>query len=453
VVFQSKVFAGGHLNGQFPTPLLDWVLPHGFRTLFFNVSDQTGSIVTAYWPSFAILLAPFTLLGIPWACNPLISACTVIAVHRLTLRLFGSIESAGLAVLLTISSPVFFADGISYYSMQAHMLASTLYAILLLQPTARRLFLAGIVGSIALTLHNPVPHLLFAAPWVIHIARRAEGPGLLGWLILGYLPLCLLLGAGWFFFAAHLMHEGIASAADVGGPTLVERITWPFALPSPSIVLGRVIGVAKVWLWAVPGLVLLAAVGAWKLRDDGRCRTLVASALVTLAGYLFVWSDQGHGWGFRFFHSAWLVLPVLAAGGVGQRKPIPDSDQGLEGSELRAFIVTTAVLTLTAGVGLRAIQMREFIRADLQQLPAYAGTERRVIIIDSAAATYGGDLVQNDPWLRGSVIRMISHGQEADAAMMQENFPDMHRVYAGLFGTVWSAAAVRTPQATSGRGR
>lgn len=441
VFFQSKVFASGHLNGQFPAPLLDWLLPPWSRTLFFNVSDQTGGIVTAYWPSFALLLAPFTLLGIPWACNPLISACAVIAIHRLTLRLFESTESAGLAVLLTISSPVFFADGISYYSMQAHLLANTVYAILLIQPTARRLFLAGIVGSIALTLHNPLPHLLFAAPWVIQIIRRPEGSRLFGWLTLGYLPLCLLLGAGWFLFAAHLMHQGMVPATHAVGPTLMERITWPFALPSTNIVLARVSGVAKIWLWAVPGLVLLATIGAWKRWDDSRCRTLVASALVTLAGYLFVWTDQGHGWGFRFFHSAWLVLPVLAAGAVGRRQSTPDNDQGLEGGELRAFVVTSALLTLTAGLGLRAIQMRDFILDDLRQLPAYTGTERRVIIIDPRFSFYGADLAQNDPWLRGNVIRLIAHGPQADAAMMQEHFPDMHRVYADRFGTVWSAAA------------
>ena len=440
VLFQSKIFAAGHLSGQFPAPLLDWLLPHGFRTLFFNVSDQTGRIVTAYWPSFAIVLAPFTALGIPWACNPLISALTVLAIHRLTFRLLESVEAAGLAVLLTVASPVFFADGISYYSMQAHLLANTVYAVLLIQPTARRAFLAGIVGSIALTLHNPVPHLLFAIPWLIWIVRRSGNARLLGWLILGYLPLCLLLGAGWFIFAAHLMHDGIGHATtQAAGPTLLERITWPFTLPSSKIAFARISAAAKVWLWAVPGLVVLAALGAWKHRDDSRYRTLVASALLTFAGYLFVWSDQGHGWGFRFFHSAWLVLPVLAASAVSRRRSTPDHDQGLEGSELRAFIVTTALLTVTVGLGFRAVQMREFILDQLRQVPAYAGTERRVIFIDPTLSFYGVDLVQNDPWLRGDVIRMLARGKADDEAMMRDHFPEMHRVYSDVHGTVWSS--------------
>jgi hypothetical protein len=75
-------------------------------------------------------------------------------------------------------------------------------------------------------------------------------------------------------------------------------------------------------------------------------------------------------------------------------------------------------------------------------VPAYAGTERRVVLIDPSLTFYGQDLVQNDPWLRGDAIRMITHGVEADATMMQEQFPDMHRVYADKYGSVWSATGV-----------
>jgi len=84
--------------------------------------------------------------------------------NRLAKRLFQSVEAAGLVTLFTVASPVFFADGISYYSMTAHMLANALFALLLLQPTTKRLIAAGIVGSFALSLHNPVPHALFALP-------------------------------------------------------------------------------------------------------------------------------------------------------------------------------------------------------------------------------------------------------------------------------------------------
>jgi hypothetical protein len=445
--FQSQIFAAGHLTGQFPLALLDWLIPPGFQDFFLNVSHSTGRVASAYWPSFALLLTPFTWLGIPWACNPIISALTLLAVHRLALRIFGDRESAGLALLLTAASPVFFADGISYYSMPAHLLANTVYALLLIAPTPRRAFLAGLVGSVALTLHNPVPHMLFAVPWVISVLRRPAGLPIAAWLFAGYIPLCLLLGLGWFFFSSNLTHEGVHLSAEMGAGESLMRMGAAFGLPSNTLLLARLIMLAKLWLWAVPGLLLLAGFGAWKWRRNTPCQLLIASALLTLVGYVLVPVDQGHGWGNRYFHSAWMVLPILAAGALTRvsaagQNTISASDRQaahiFEDSGTRLFVVACAFLSLVGGTGFRAVQMREFIVQHESQQPVYSDTEHRVVIIDPQFSFYGQDLVQNDPWLRGAEIRMLSHGQTADAQMMSEHFPDMRRVHTDKFGSVWS---------------
>jgi hypothetical protein len=437
-VFQSRVFAAGHLTGRFPPALLDWLIPKEFQDYFLVVSPTTGQVASEYWPSFALLLTPFSWLGIPWACNPVISGLTLVTVHRLALRIFDDVESAGLVVLLTAASPVFFGEGISFYSMPAHLLANALYALLLVRPTARRALAAGVVGSIALTLHNPVPHLLFAVPWVIWTARRAGGIRMLACLCVGYLPLCLLLGVGWFLFLAHLAHEGAHLASATVQKESLKRAFSVFALPSATIVWARLIGIAKIWVWAVPGIMVLAVVGAWKWRCHPICRLLTASALLTLVGYLFVPVDQGHGWGYRYFHSAWLALPILAAGAL-TRIRAAEAAHPFEGEETRTLVVACALLCLLGGVGLRAFQIHQFISNDLKQMPAYSGTERRVVIIYTRYSFYGNDLVQNDPFLRGRIIRMVSHGVTADASLMQRHFPTLHKVFADRYGTVWSA--------------
>jgi hypothetical protein len=426
-VLQSKVFAAGHLNGHFPPPLLNWLIPEGFQNGFLVVSQQSGGVASVYWPSFALLLAPFTLLGIPWACNPLISAATLLVIHRLALRIFADRETAGLAILLTLASPVFFADGISYYSMSAHLLANSAYALLLTRPTPRRVFGAGVVGSVALTLHNPVPHILFALPWLVWLATRPQRVQLLASIALGYAPLCALLGFGWFWFMGDLRQAGLQPAAATHLQLEhVSGLSQVFGAPDESVLWARLIGVAKIWAWAVPGLVLLAAAGAWSNRYNIFCRLLVCSAVITLAGYLFVPMDQGHGWGFRYFHSAWLALPLLGAA----------SPQDIQ---TRSLVVGCALLTLVFGVGFRAWQIHDFMADDLAQVPAYSGTGRRVIILDPVNAYYGADLVQNDPWLRGNVIRMITRGRAEDEAMMQAYFPELHKVYGDAHGAVWSA--------------
>jgi hypothetical protein len=444
--FQSRVFAAGHLHGRFPAGLLDWLIPRGFQNYFLNVSRATGSVAEAYWPGFALLLTPFMWAGVPWLCNPVISALTLLVIHRLALEMYDDREAAGFALLLTIASPVIFASGISYYSMPAHLLANSVFALLLVRPTPIRAAAAGVVGSLALTLHNPVPHMLFAAPWLVWVATRRGGMRLFASLIAGYLPLCVLLGLGWFLFSGHLLREGLVSAAGPAAPLhRLQHMLETFSLPDATVVLARLIGIAKTWVWAVPGLMILAAAGSVRWRQDALCRLFTASALLTLLGYFLVPVDQGHGWGYRYFHSAWMALPLLATGALFRpariRSEASSHSRLFEDGETKSFVATCLLLSLVFGVGFRAWQLEEFVARDLSQVPQYAGTERRIVILEGRHSFYGGDLVQNDPWLRPNEIRMYSHGAAADERMMAQYFPELHRVYADVYGTVWSRAS------------
>lgn len=449
--FQSQAFAAGHLAGQFPADMLNLLVPEGFQNYFLTVSKATGEVSSKYWPSFALLLTPFTLLGIPWACNPVLSGLTVVVLNRLAKRLFNNVEAAGLVTLFTLASPVFFADGISYYSMTAHMLANAIFVLLLLEPTPRRLVTAGVVGSIALTLHNPVPHLLFAIPWFAWLAKQEKPLAKFGALCAGYLPLSLLLGIGWFVYLGRLQHDGQPPGAVTGN---LHATLSVFAFPTAIVLYARLIGVAKVLLWSTPCLFLLAIAGGWRSRLDSRLLTLTACALLTLVGYLFFPADQGHGWGFRYFHSAWFALPLLAtaflyASGAAQvKKPsnagrlgdVPVALGADTGADTRTYVVACALLSLVAAVGLRASQIDEFLTDHLHQYPHYAGTEPRVIV-QSGVGFYPYDLVQNDPFLRKDVVHMIDVGKGAIPVAIQKHFPSYHRVYSDDYGEVWSAAS------------
>jgi len=436
-VFQSQAFASGHMTGNFPRPVMDWLIPPGFQNAFLDVSPTTGKVISAYSPSFALLLTPFTWLGIPWACNAVLSGLTLVTLRKLALELFESAEAAGLAMLFTAASPVFFADGISFYSMTAHLLFNSVFALLLLKPAPGRLLLAGVVGSVALSLHNPLPHTLFALPWLVWLALRKRGVRDFGFLIAGYLPLGLPLILGWHHFSSDLMSAGrdVANGGltDMVAPSLMS---WPTA----AIMLARVIGLAKIWIWAVPGLLLLAMAGARRWRDDPRCLALAASAVITFVAYFFFTPDQGHGWGYRYFHSAWLALPLLAAGALAPRAADAEGSAPPNDGALISFVVAISLLTLVVGVGLRAVQIDGYMRDHLAQLPAYGGKEPRVVVIDPRTTVYGGDLVQNDPFLRGDVVRMLLLNPAVVPAAVGFLHPDFHRVYADRHGEVWSAA-------------
>lgn len=434
---QSLVFAEGRLTGQIPAELANWVVPAQFQNHFINVSHESGRIASVYWPAFALLLAPFSAAGVPWLLNPLIGGATLLVIHAVTRRLSGSELAAGTAVLLTLASQAFTINSMTFYSMSAHLFFNLLYACLLFEATPRRAFAAGVLGSIALTLHNPLPHLLFAIPWVLSALFGAADRRVFPALIAGYLPLTLVLGVGWSLLAASVFTH----ATDGGGQVdffahWLGRIWKIFSVPDIGVLYSRLVGLAKLWLWAVPGAVLLAVMGGVQWRSNRSARLLGWSALATFVGFLFVPFDQGHGWGFRYFHSAWAAVPILAALALE-----PASDRAARSAgwlaDARPFVAACALLWLVVGTILRCVQVEGFISDHLEQLPRPEIGRVPVRIVNPVNGYYAVDLIQNDPFLRGPIV-LVTQGRQRDAAMMARVFPDLALVTWDYRGQIWA---------------
>jgi len=365
-VFQAEAFAAGKRAGTFPPELLDLLIPRQFQNYFFIVARTTGDASASYWPGFALLLAPFAALGIPWVVNPAIGALTLPAIHRLAQQVSGSREAAGWALALALASPAFVITSISYYSMPAHLLCNLLYALLLLQPTVPRALLAGLIGSLALTLHNPVPHLLFAATFFAWMCTRPGAASLLAALIAGYLPLALLLGVGWHghlpYFARTARPAAGPTAAAAAQPDLADVIASHLrsvlSLPNARVVLARLSGLAKVWTWGAPFMLVLAGIGFWAARRRTGVRLLAAALATMFLGYFLVPFDQGHGWGYRYLHPAWFVLPLLAA-------------LALTGSDVRSEVDLRRMAALVRVIALVGQADRGGVRTRIQ-VPAAA---------------------------------------------------------------------------------
>src|ERR671935_1068248 len=111
---------------------------------FLYGSFQTGQVASAYWPGFATILAPFSALGAPWACNAFLAALALLLMGRLAEQLTGQREARGWAMLLALASPAFTGMAITYFSMTAHLFFNLLYVWALLES---RFLLAGLTGS------------------------------------------------------------------------------------------------------------------------------------------------------------------------------------------------------------------------------------------------------------------------------------------------------------------
>jgi len=445
-LFQAKVFAEGRLHGQFPPELLDYLVPRDFQNHFLMVNRNTGAVFSAYWPGFALILVPFVYLGIPWACNPTIVALSLLLIRRLTSNVVQGAAPPGWAILFAIASPAFIVNGMAFYSMPSHLLANLVFAWLLLAPTPWRLVLAGVAGGCALILHNPFPHVVFALPWIVWLAVRPEGGRIaqrirdLGLLALGYLPVVLPLGLGWTMWQLHTLQIGapsLAAAPDaVDSPTAIgDRIASAIAVlvqhfnvPGGEIARARVGGLVKLFLWGSPLLLLLAWLGGRGVRNDP-LRLCVASALLTFFAYFVIPFDQGHGWGYRYFHPAWGVLPILAAAGVAQIR-------GAFEPWVFNRLATMLLASLVLANGLRVYQVDLFVDEHRSQRPPQVAG--RQIAFHNGIGYYAYDLIQNDPWLRGDAVVLLSERPREEPTLLQRHFPGEYVARSNQYGTTYT---------------
>jgi hypothetical protein len=297
-----------------------------------------------------------------------------------------------------------------------------LYVRLLLKPSASRAFAAGAVGSMALVLHNPVPHTLFAIPWVLALALYPERRFFVS-LLAGYLPGAIVLGYGWLHLRTTITGE--ASAAFVMSGTANGVLT----IPDLAVINMRIAGLAKMWVWAVPGLYVLAFAGRLEHGSNRAVRLLSHSAVLTFCGYLLVVVDQGHGWGFRYFHSAFGAVPILAGCAMtGKAESHP---------RLVAFAGAAAALSLLVLVPMQMAQIHGFIARHLAQLPPPQKPGNYVYFLQPAGPGYLADMAQIDPLLRSPELLLASRGSALDAELIRQNWPNAVRVYGGRWVEQW----------------
>jgi hypothetical protein len=434
-VFQSKIFASGHLAAQLPPSILPWLIPPGFNGAFLLISPETGRAIEAYWPGYALLLAPFELIGTPWLCNALLAGVAIFLIHRIALEVTGDPRRAGFAALFALASSVFWANAISYYSMQAHLTASLAFAWLLMKPTIARCLAAGLVGSLALVLHNPLPHVLFASPWLVAFSLDRGARHRLLPLAIGYLP-AVAIGIGWARLRGEIYPATEAYAAVIAASSKV------FTLPDPYIADIRTAATVKMWVWAMPCLYVFAVLGFVRARQNRHVQLLMLSAVCTFLGYLFVRLDQGHGWGYRYFHSAWGVIPILAACAM--------SGQTGDDQRLVALAGCAAVLSFVVLVPLQLAQIEAFIDEHLALLPPAQRPGANIFFINPGGGYYIADMIQTDPLLRSDDLFLLNRGRRLDAEFVRQNWPEAARCGESSRVEQWCLSASRPSATDSG---
>jgi hypothetical protein len=423
---QANAFARGELKVHYPRELLDAIVPRQFQGVFLAVDHARGDAASTYWPGLALSLTPFVWLGAEWCANPAYGALTLALLYGLARDATGQREAGGWAVLAALACPQFTVNAISFYAMPGELALNLLFLWLLLKPAPLAAFAAGLAGGLALAMHNPLPHAIMALPCLIWLASAKERWVRLGAVLVGYLPLVLLLGAGWQAVLGSMSGPAPATSTSV---SFMGRIIATFGsflrIPTDDMLIGRWYATWKTWIWACPGLLLIAFLPRRRAPAE---RLLLAALVVTFVFDLFVRFDQGHGWGYRYIHPVWGLLPLAA----GTWMATADNASRRWGATIvAAGLIATPVFMW---------QTHETIADALSYRIAPTNEGDWVVFVRQDTGRYRGDLVQNPPG-QDSLLYLVSQGEEKDHSLMRRWFPDAELRKSDRTGSAWRLPA------------
>jgi hypothetical protein len=126
--------------------------------------------ISPYLPGYSAVRALFHLGGAQWMTNPCLAMLTVLAMVGVSSRLWPSSKvNQGLALLMLVTSPQFLINSMTSYAYPAHLCVNLFWLWLYSRNDRLGLMLAPWVGVLAMGLHQPVVHVLFAAPFLVRL--------------------------------------------------------------------------------------------------------------------------------------------------------------------------------------------------------------------------------------------------------------------------------------------
>ena len=384
-LFQATIYAKGQTVANVGAPWCEWIVP--LRPAAIMSDGCVWRL--SYFPVNALIRAAFMAIKLGPLANPLMAALTVLIVIDLCRRAWPDRpERPILAGLFLAASTQMLLMSMTAFSMPAHLLMSAIWLWLYVRPERWAVALLPLVGVIALGVHSPYPHVLFAAPLILRflVERR--------FLAFAYIAVVYAAGTiAWVNWLEHPTQSGssIASAQSIG-TTATSTVLRP-AGDAISAAMSTVI----IGTWNVPIALtcVLVALLLWK-RLDTLTRWLAASFLFTLFGRAVFFGTYGAGWGHRYIYAALANFAILAAVGaelisevIGRRRA-----SRLVGAAILAAIVIQ--------LPLRSIQARSIVQPYIRASQFLESIPADVVVVHFESIQWGRQLLRNDPFLRNS---------------------------------------------------
>ncbi len=374
--FQAKIFLRGKIQAEVPVQFQDAVVV--LKPTFVEYFPATHLWNATYLPVYAAMRAVFQSVALQHLLNPFLAGLTIIALYGVARTIWTEKKSHALiAVGLLASSSQFLLMAMTGYAMPAHLALNTIWLWLYSRPEKRRFYLTPVLGVLALGLHQPFFHALFAAPFLFRLVlQRKWRPTVVFAGI--YIAGCAI----WLYWSMHFRsHFGAAAAASA------------FRLFNPRMAIIQPMNLGLLIGWSCLATPLLAMLGLRRLFHlPPLLQDAAFSCLLTFGFYYFFYLDQAHGWGYRYFHGVLCCLVLVAVAGWDWLSRIAPRRAAI-------FVASGVAISVLVQFPLRCFQAESFVRPFARTAAVFHAIPKDLVGFDARTAWYSADLLRNDPFL------------------------------------------------------
>jgi hypothetical protein len=365
--------------------------------MFMYPASEPAAWISAYLPLNAVLRALFASLGDAALTGPAMLVLGAVALWGCARRIWpADREAAVVALLLYLGSGQILFNGMTAYAMPAHLALNLCWLWLFLRRTTTTDLAALAVGFVAVGLHQPIMHPLFAAPilFLLLLERDWRRAGL---YFLGYAA----IGGFWAWWpnAIWVLVEADASAPKGQEVDYLSRLILTVLQGDGLRFANMVANVLRFFAWHHLLLLPLLPFGLAVARQNRLAGALAGGVLLTTSVMLIVLPYQGHGFGYRYLHGLignCILLAVFGWVTLGEAQ-----------ARWRPLLLRTTAAALVINLPLQAWMAHSFYAPPAQVSKRLSVIDADYVLVGAGDAPFAADLVINEPFLGERPIRLL----------------------------------------------
>lgn len=392
--FDAAIFA----RGLFVAPL-DAVWRDdaaALNTMFMYPTGESAAWVSTYLPFNAALRALFGLLGDAALTGPAMTLLGAAALWGCVRRIWpDNREAPVVALLLYLGSGQIWLNGMTAYAMPGHLALNLCWLWLFLRRAPWADIAALMIAFIAVGLHQPILHPMFAAPtlFLLVLERdwRRAALYFAGYAAIGVFWICW---PGWMW----PLVEGGAGAPQAAGVDFLSRIGLAMEGSAGGLAF-MVANLIRFAAWQHLLLLPLLIVGLKIARRDRMAGALAGGIILTLAVVMVILPYQGHGFGYRYLHGLIGNCILLAVYGW--------VSLGDQVGQWRTLLMRSTVAGLVILLPVQAWMAHSFYAPPAEVSKRLSAIDADYVVVGAGDAPFAADLVINPPFLDERPIRLL----------------------------------------------